>query len=617
MPPPRSFLRYLLYARKSGESEERQIQSIPDQVRLLKELAESQGFAIVTELTESKSAKAEGTRPVFAQMLSLVKRGEVDAILCWSVNRLSRNPEDSGKLAGLLQRGELRAIQTFDRLFLPQDNTLLFAVEASVANEYILELRRNTQRGTNSKVEQGWFPHRAPEGYQNDSLKLRGQRTISSDPVRFPLLRKAFERLLTGQYSVAQVHRLLTEEWGYVPRSRHARPSGPLPLSTFHRMVQSPFYASYFVHGGDLHVGKHPPMLSLDEFQRLQAILKGDIPRRRTKRTFAFTGLIKCAHCGGWVTAEEKRKPSGRTYRYYHCHGQKCKRWHVREEVIEQAIDQQLQGVSLEPEIAGYVREALDEWEQGRQQEQEAVRAGQERAAGDLRERLSALLEMRLRGLLEDEEYSAKKRELQEEQRTIAQAMQGSAAVTVESREAVQQTIAFQEQAAGLFQTGDTALQKAVANLLGSYCLERGELKIEVSPLFSPLSEFQDEVKAARGGGATGVPELPKQLQIHHSVVRISPHGGESTPVRTGHFASSRTLETGSVSMKKGTVVPAFSCGSATENNIEHKPNKTQTDRTWTAHAVTCLRHIAHMADEHRANFAGLFPCLESHREAA
>jgi hypothetical protein len=48
---------YFLYARKSTEGDERQIQSLDDQVRIMKSKAELLGIKIVDIFTESKSAK--------------------------------------------------------------------------------------------------------------------------------------------------------------------------------------------------------------------------------------------------------------------------------------------------------------------------------------------------------------------------------------------------------------------------------------------------------------------------------------------------------------------------------------------------------------------------------
>ena len=83
-------LAYVLYARKSTESEDRQVLSIDSQVRELQLLATRQGFAVAEVLTESKSAKSPG-RPVFGELMRRVERGQIAGLLCWKMDRLARN----------------------------------------------------------------------------------------------------------------------------------------------------------------------------------------------------------------------------------------------------------------------------------------------------------------------------------------------------------------------------------------------------------------------------------------------------------------------------------------------------------------------------------------------
>jgi DNA invertase Pin-like site-specific DNA recombinase len=83
---------YFLYARKSSESEDRQVQSIEDQTKRMKDLAKSLGITIKEVLTEAKTAKKPYCRPVFTEMLERIEKGEAQGILCWQINRLSRNP---------------------------------------------------------------------------------------------------------------------------------------------------------------------------------------------------------------------------------------------------------------------------------------------------------------------------------------------------------------------------------------------------------------------------------------------------------------------------------------------------------------------------------------------
>ena len=135
-------LTYFLYARKSEESDDRQIQSINDQINDLKNLAGRLNLNIKQQYTETRSAKKPNNRPLFDEMLKRIENGEADGILCWHINRLSRNPIDSGKLSWMLQQGILKSIQTMDRQYLPDDNVILFSVETGSSNQFILDLKK-------------------------------------------------------------------------------------------------------------------------------------------------------------------------------------------------------------------------------------------------------------------------------------------------------------------------------------------------------------------------------------------------------------------------------------------------------------------------------------------
>jgi site-specific DNA recombinase len=148
--------RYFLYARKSSESEERQVQSVEDQINFWKKRAsELGGIEIVKVFTEEKSAKTPYNRPEFQKMITEIEQGGVDGILCWKLDRLTRNPVDTGTIQFMLQRGKIEKIVTSDREYHPGDSGLLFSVETGMANQFILDLSKNTKRGMAGKADRG------------------------------------------------------------------------------------------------------------------------------------------------------------------------------------------------------------------------------------------------------------------------------------------------------------------------------------------------------------------------------------------------------------------------------------------------------------------------------
>jgi len=72
-------IKYFLYARKSSENDDRQIQSIDDQVCRMKELAKTLNLDIKKVYTEAKSAKKPNNRPVFDEMMQRIEMAKLTA----------------------------------------------------------------------------------------------------------------------------------------------------------------------------------------------------------------------------------------------------------------------------------------------------------------------------------------------------------------------------------------------------------------------------------------------------------------------------------------------------------------------------------------------------------
>jgi site-specific DNA recombinase len=102
---------YVIYARKSSETEDRQAASIDDQLKVLRELALERGLVVLKEFVEAKSAKSRG-RPVFNEMTNYIEKTPLQGIICWHLNRLSRNPYDDGLVRYLLQDQTIKEIVT-------------------------------------------------------------------------------------------------------------------------------------------------------------------------------------------------------------------------------------------------------------------------------------------------------------------------------------------------------------------------------------------------------------------------------------------------------------------------------------------------------------------------
>jgi len=333
--------RYCLYARKSTESEERQILSIDSQVKEMMQIAERENLHITEIKRESHSAKNVGERPIFNELLNGVRVGKFNGILTWAPDRLSRNAGDLGSLVDLMDQKMLIEIRTYGQKFTnsPNEKFLLMILgsQAKLEND---NRGVNVRRGLRMRCEMGLRPGVAPTGYLNEKRTDRKCHAII-DPERAPIIKKMFEKVANEKWSGRKLYHWLKFEINFKTKGNKN-----LSLSNIYIILQNPFYYGAFEYGGIWYNGKHEPLISKELFDKVQEQLKRDHIVRSEIKEFAFTKLINCGFCGSGVTADEKYKKlkDGTTVRYvyYGCTRSKnlhCKGGYIREEeLINQLI---------------------------------------------------------------------------------------------------------------------------------------------------------------------------------------------------------------------------------------------------------------------------------------
>ena len=352
-------MKYFIYCRKSSEDDDRQMLSIDGQLSELNVLAQTAGLSIVHIFTENKSAKGPG-REVFNEMIRRIEKGEADAILSWKLDRLARNFDDGGKIIGLLQRGVIREIRTFEKSYLPTDNVLMIAVELGMANQYVRDLSLNIRRGIREKLRRGVFSGKAPLGYYNEPRL----RTIEPHPEKFEKMKCILELFATGEYSLTAIQREMAKV-GLVSRDHK-----PLALASIGHILRRHFYYGAFLYNGEMHQGTHVPMISKKTFDEVQAALvKVAKPRKRSKdKGFNFLGFATCGCCGYCITGERKIKKSGLRFIYYRCtYKSKVKycenRTYTSQLRLESEIKRNMELVSLPDEIKERFLAKVETWE--------------------------------------------------------------------------------------------------------------------------------------------------------------------------------------------------------------------------------------------------------------
>ena len=89
-------------------------------------------------------------------------------------------------------------------------------------------------------------------------------------------------------------------------------------------ILKNPFYYGHFLYGGELHEGRHTPIVSKALWDKVQAVIEQRGHKQpQIKPTIPFLGLLKCACCGMSITAETKTKTqkngNSHSWTYYRC----------------------------------------------------------------------------------------------------------------------------------------------------------------------------------------------------------------------------------------------------------------------------------------------------------
>ncbi len=340
--PKPSELKYVLYSRKSTESDERQAMSIESQINEMTAVAERDGIEITDIIQESKSAKATGQRPQFNQLLQRITNGEANGILAWAPDRLSRNAGDLGTIIDLMDAGKLIQIRTHGQTFTnnPNEKFLLMILcsQAKLEND---NRAKNVKRGLRAKCTRGKKPGLPPLGYKlyRDPEDYSKGSKIIIDPERAPFVKKMFDYVTESNLSGRVVNDYLHDE-GF--RTRKGK---RVTLSMTYRMFKDSFYYGEFEYpagSGNVYKGDHTPLITKEQWKKTNSMLKTFEKTKWGTKIFYYSRLFKCGSCGSGICGDLITNRHGKQYTYYKCtkYGGKgkCHEKYIREEKLIESI---------------------------------------------------------------------------------------------------------------------------------------------------------------------------------------------------------------------------------------------------------------------------------------
>jgi DNA invertase Pin-like site-specific DNA recombinase len=264
-------------------------------------IARERGWTLVGEYEDEVSASNKfKKRPGYTRLVNAYKAGEFDALVCWDLDRLTRQPRELEDWIDAAEEHGLAVVTANGEADLTTDGGRMFArMKVIVAKGEVERKAARQRRAAKQRSEMG----RPPLGVRLTGYTVKGELV----PDEAELVRRIFTMFHAGE-SLRSISKALTDER---VKTRRGTPWNP---STVRGILVNPRYAGRAVYQGatvplldengeptgDYTMGNWEPLVSGGVFDTIQAVLtdKSRVTNRKgTDRKHLGAGLYLCAVC--------------------------------------------------------------------------------------------------------------------------------------------------------------------------------------------------------------------------------------------------------------------------------------------------------------------------------
>jgi site-specific DNA recombinase len=388
--------------------------SIPQQKEWAERAARANNVQLVAEFQDDGIPGSDMERPGLARLLAWCAGHDVEAIVCWDADRLSR--ADSIKTAAvlniLMQSGVTRILTHEGWIDLEDDvDRLLFHIKQDMSRAaYAKSMSKNVTRSAIQRAKMGlWVAGRPPYAYRIGE----DGHLVLGDPALVEVVRWIFRHYATTADSCGDLCRKLAAMGAPPPPPRHRKGrswGGTWYRGFIVRLLANRAYLGEIVWNfsgqgkysriaaGEVARVKrqgqrrlvrndpedwivrpdaHPALVDPETFaacqKKLAETCRGGPRTRNTPQAgggdWVLSGLLYCGHCGGRMTGlTEKQSYKGKkyVYRHYVCKASQsrgagaCRKNAVKQETVLRQVAQLIQQSFTDPERLALLRAEVE-----------------------------------------------------------------------------------------------------------------------------------------------------------------------------------------------------------------------------------------------------------------
>lgn len=265
--------------------------AVDRQRELCLSIVATRGWELVDEYVDNSisATDAKKARPGYNRLTADLDAGRFDALVCYDLDRLTRQPRQLEDWIDAADRGALALVTANGEADLTTDSGRLFArIKLAVARS---EVERKSVRQRDAAKQRSELG-RPPLGVRLTGYTPQGDLV----PDEAEVVRQMFDRFAAGE-PLRAIARTLTEAG---VTTRRGRPWHP---STIRTILTNPRYAGRAVYQGQ-ETGKRGgwvPIVDDARFDAVQALLRdhGRRTQQTTERKHLGSGLYLCGVCDG------------------------------------------------------------------------------------------------------------------------------------------------------------------------------------------------------------------------------------------------------------------------------------------------------------------------------
>ena len=206
---PNQPLRVATYARYSSEMQS--AASIDDQQRLCHRLSDTHGWIVIEDYSDAAISGASRERPSYQRLLTDARLGLFDIVVAESLDRISRDQEDTSYFYKQMQYRGIRIFTSSQG----EISEMHIGFNGAVSAVFLKDLAAKVHRGLEGRIRKGnsaggiSYGYRVTRAFREDGTKVTGQRDIVAEEAA--VVRRIFEEYDAG-YSARAIAKSLNAD---------------------------------------------------------------------------------------------------------------------------------------------------------------------------------------------------------------------------------------------------------------------------------------------------------------------------------------------------------------------------------------------------------------------